>query len=109
MSASRSKADISAAREVAAALYRQYGAKRGSHIAAQLLGVSESWAKKIRLGTAEAVSEQVANRAAEARASLLRARLAAARRGIAEIEGMLNGVDLEPTHAHGLSPRGALG
>lgn len=95
----RSKADTIAAREVVMAFAAcERSAKRADWRAAQALGCSPSWAKKIRLGTAERVSESVA-----ARAALLRARIAEARREVAIIEGALHDVDLEPADALGVS------
>lgn len=106
MSASREKLSTNAAREFVASLVRLHGRKRGLGMAASTLGVSESWARKIHYGEAAAVSEDVADRAAAARADVLRARHAAARREIAEIERMLGGHDLESSDALGVSAVG---
>lgn len=99
MSASRESHSIHAAREVVASLVRLHGFKRGIAHASGALGVSESWARKIHYGEAAAVSAEVAARAEAARGTVLRARLAAARREIEIIEGELNGADLAPADA----------
>lgn len=106
MSASLPKWDTSAAREVVGAMVRLHGYKRGLAQAADALGVSESWAKKIHNGVAQAVSAGVAERAAAARGIVLRARLEAARREIEIIEGALNGMDMAPADARCVSARG---
>ncbi len=106
MSASRDNRSTNAAREVVAALVRLRGRKRGLHDAATTLGVSESWARKIHYGEAAAISAEVAYRAAAARGAVLRARLEAARREVAEIEGVMRGMDMEPGDALCVSPVG---
>lgn len=110
MSASLEFSSTNAARGVIADLVRLRGLKRGLHDAAHALGVSESWARKIHYGEASAVSAEVAERAAAARGVVLRARLEAARREIAEIEsaieGAMHGCDLEAADASVLPARG---
>lgn len=110
MSASLSKWGTNAAREVVGSMVRLHGYKRGLAHAADALGCSESWAKKIHLGVAQAVSAEVAERAAAARGVVLRARLEAARREIVEIESAIqggnHGCDLQGAHASVLPARG---
>lgn len=98
-----------ATRKVVADLIRLLGRKRGEAVAAEMLGVSESWVRKIASGEAERVSQDVADRAAAARGTVLRARLAVARREVAEIEGDLGAeVGLEVADAFFVSALGEL-